>query len=310
MLKLELMDEDKIQARRRQQDEDATAKRATILGLRYLDTREIEDSFPLARNMMNVQDMYKGFLAPLQSGDPEVGAPWRVMITSQTPSSLTQYLLKTYNDRGENIEFFLISNSAWRKIMNRYDPPREIIYDDIEIAGEGDSETLAAVSQTLSSVATDKIFDFLIDYHLARSTTIKVHRIINTHFIQEVRQLSQAHPNTLPRPTIHYNQPNRTIFHLSNRSPWCPPHRDIAWKGFLFRSHIYFTIFNQARASTNHVGSSIPFRIDQMLYSDLVAWHQVANHILFLTMSRKNPIAFVNQTIFRFSFNNLSFGNS
>ncbi|NCU33935.1 type II/IV secretion system protein [Candidatus Saccharibacteria bacterium] len=163
MLKLELMDEDKIQARRRQQDEDATAKRATILGLRYLDTREIEDSFPLARNMMNVQDMYKGFLAPLQSGDPEVGAPWRVMITSQTPSSLTQYLLKTYNDRGENIEFFLISNSAWRKIMNRYDPPREIIYDDIEIAGEGDSETLAAVSQTLSSVATDKIFDFLID---------------------------------------------------------------------------------------------------------------------------------------------------
>ena len=157
------MDEDKIQARRRQQDEDATAKRATILGLRYLDTREIEDSFPLARNMMNVQDMYKGFLAPLQSGDPEVGAPWRVMITSQTPSSLTQYLLKTYNDRGENIEFFLISNSAWRKIMNRYDPPREIIYDDIEIAGEGDSETLAAVSQTLSSVATDKIFDFLID---------------------------------------------------------------------------------------------------------------------------------------------------
>ena len=163
MLKLELMDEDKIQASRRQQDEDATAKRATILGLRYLDTREIEDSFPLARNMMNVQDMYKGFLAPLQSGDPEVGAPWRVMITSQTPSSLTQYLLKTYNDRGENIEFFLISNSAWRKIMNRYDPPREIIYDDIEIAGEGDSETLAAVSQTLSSVATDKIFDFLID---------------------------------------------------------------------------------------------------------------------------------------------------
>ena len=163
MLKLEVMDEDKIQARRRQQDEDATAKRATILGLRYLDAREIEDSFPLVKNMMNVQDMYKGFLAPLQSGDPGSGAAWRVMITSQTPSSLTQYLLKSYNDRGENIEFFLISNSAWRKIMNRYDPPREVIYDDIKIAGEGDSETLAAVSQTLNSVATDKIFDFLIE---------------------------------------------------------------------------------------------------------------------------------------------------
>ena len=61
MLKLELMDEDKIQARRRQQDEDATAKRATILGLRYLDTREIEDSFPLARNMMNVKICIRAF---------------------------------------------------------------------------------------------------------------------------------------------------------------------------------------------------------------------------------------------------------
>ena len=156
------MDEEKIQARRRQQDEEATAKRAAILGLRYLDAREIENNFPLVKDMFSVQQMYAGFLAPLQLGGPE-GQPWRVMITSQTPSSLTQKLLRDYNDRGENIEFYLISNSAWRAIMQRYDPPKQIIYDDIKISTEGDSETISQVSQTLNSVASDRIFDFLID---------------------------------------------------------------------------------------------------------------------------------------------------
>ena len=47
--------------------------------------------------------------------------------------------------------------------MLRYDPPKEVHYDDIKIAGEGDSETIAEVSRTLNSVSTDKVFDFLID---------------------------------------------------------------------------------------------------------------------------------------------------
>jgi type II secretory ATPase GspE/PulE/Tfp pilus assembly ATPase PilB-like protein len=85
------------------------------------------------------------------------------MITSQTPRSVIQKLKQTYEEDGRNIEFYLISEFAWKKIMRRYDPPKEIIYDDIEIASEGDSQTLAAVSQTLDNVASDKIFDYLID---------------------------------------------------------------------------------------------------------------------------------------------------
>jgi type II secretory ATPase GspE/PulE/Tfp pilus assembly ATPase PilB-like protein len=68
-----------------------------------------------------------------------------------------------YTDNGERVDFFLISNSAYRVLMLRYDPPKEIHYDDIKIAGEGDSETITSVSQTLNSVSTEKIFDFLID---------------------------------------------------------------------------------------------------------------------------------------------------
>ena len=157
------MDEQKIQQRRREQEENATAKRADILGLAYLDTRPFEDEFQLVRGIYTNEQMYAGFLAPLQAGNEERGLPWRIMITSQTPRSVIQKIKRSYEENGKNVEFYLISEFAWKKIMRRYDPPKEIIYDDIEIAGEGDSETLAQVSQTLANVASDKIFDYLID---------------------------------------------------------------------------------------------------------------------------------------------------
>ena len=154
------MDEQKIQQRRRDEEERATVKRADILGLVYLDTREFEDIFPLVRDVFSNEQMYAAKLAPLQAGDIEQNQPWRVMITSQTPRSVIQKLKQAYADEGKQIDFYLISEFAWKKIMRRYDPPKEVIYDDIEIANEGDSETLSQVSQTLENVAPDKIFDY------------------------------------------------------------------------------------------------------------------------------------------------------
>lgn len=157
------MEENKIQIMRREKDEEATEQRAGILGLNYLDTREFENTFPLARGFFTNQQMYSAFLAPFQIGDADANKPWRVFITSQTPRSVVQKLSKKYQDEGKTLEFYLISESAWKNIMRRYDPPKKIIYDDIEIAGEGDSATIKKVSQTLENVASDQVFDYLID---------------------------------------------------------------------------------------------------------------------------------------------------
>lgn len=157
------MEEDKVQLMRRQKEEEATEQRAGILGLTYLDTREFENIFPLARDLFTNEQMYRAFLAPLQIGDIDTNKPWRIMITSQTPRSVIQKLSKKYQEEGKTLELFLISESAWKNIMRRYDPPKKIIYDDIKIAGEGDSTTLDKVSQTLANVASDQVFDYLID---------------------------------------------------------------------------------------------------------------------------------------------------
>jgi type II secretory ATPase GspE/PulE/Tfp pilus assembly ATPase PilB-like protein len=157
-----VMDEDKIQARRREQDEQSTQQRAAILGLQYLDTRGVEKNLPLIPNVLQVPEMYKGHIVPLMTGGGEAG-PFRFGVTSQTPQSLIRQMEKEYSDRGENTQFLLISNSGFRAFMQRYDPPKEIKYEDIQIAREGDSDTVAEVSKTLSSVSSERVFDFLID---------------------------------------------------------------------------------------------------------------------------------------------------
>ena len=154
------MDEDKIQQRRREQDEKATQQRAAILGLQYLDTREVEDTLPLTQGVLTNDQMYKGYVVPLAAGGGD--QPYRFGVTSQTPQSLIRNMEQSYGERGEATQFLLISNSGFRAFMHRYDPPKKVIYEDIEIAKEGDSETIAQVSKTLNSVGSDQVFDYLI----------------------------------------------------------------------------------------------------------------------------------------------------
>lgn len=155
------MDEDKIQQQRREHEEASTQQRAAILGVRYLDARDIENDLPLYKDVLSIPDMYRNFMVPLRLATEDNG--FQFAITSQTPQSIIQTMTREYNERGDNINFFLISGSAFKAFMRRYDPPKVVIYDDIEIAKEGDSETLASVSQTLNSVGTDQVFDYLID---------------------------------------------------------------------------------------------------------------------------------------------------
>jgi len=155
------MNEEKIQQQRRDHDETATKQRAAILGVQYLDTRDLETELPLVKNILEIPQMYNMHMVPLKAGDEN--GPYQFGLTTQTPQSVIQTMTREYNDRGDNIRFLMISGSAFKSFMNRYDPPKVTIYDDIEIAKDGDSSTLSAVSKTLNSVGTDQVFDFLID---------------------------------------------------------------------------------------------------------------------------------------------------
>ena len=154
------MDEDKIQAQAREQEELNTQKRAGILGMSYLDTRPIEDSLPLVDGVLEVSDMHKNRVVPLVEGDDS--HPWEFGITTQTPQTLLKDLKERYANQAHAVIFHLISSYGFRAFMLRYDPPVKVTYDDITIASEGDSDTIEQVSKTLNSVGTDDLFDYLI----------------------------------------------------------------------------------------------------------------------------------------------------
>lgn len=154
------MDEDKIQQQARESDEQSTQRRAAILGLPYLDLRPLEAELNLLEDVLEVEVMHRNRIIPLVAGNDS--EPWQFGITTQTPQSLLKELSDKYAAQAQNISFYLISQAGFKAMMDRYDPPVQVTYDDIRIATAGDSETISQVSQTLNSVGSDEIFDFII----------------------------------------------------------------------------------------------------------------------------------------------------
>lgn len=157
---IELMNEEEIQRKRREQDERSTQQRAALLGLQYLDMRDIEQSLPLVDGTISIETMHRDRIVPLAKDNDSKS--YQFGVTAQTPQSVIQKMSRDYNERGENILFLLISLSSYRTMMLRYDPPKKVVYDDISIAKEGDSDTIAQVSKTLNSVRSEELFDYLI----------------------------------------------------------------------------------------------------------------------------------------------------
>ena len=154
-------EESKIQEKRRDQEESATSSRANILGMDYANLKSIEKTLPVISSVLSVQDMYRNHIIPLAISNGI--EPWKFGITVQTPQSFVRQMKSDYSNNGKNIKFFLISDSSFRSMMLRYDPPKEIKYENIKISNENDDSTLKQVSDILNGVPIDSVFDYLIN---------------------------------------------------------------------------------------------------------------------------------------------------
>lgn len=152
---------DNSQERYRDEEEKNTQQRAAILGLRYIDTRGVAEASELATGIMELPVMYANKIVPLRRGNEEQSYVFGA--TSSTPQSFIDQLKKDYISRSLIADVVLISIGGYKEFMRKFDPPKEITYDNVKIAAEGDSETLRQVSETLEGVSTDKILTYLID---------------------------------------------------------------------------------------------------------------------------------------------------
>lgn len=153
-------DEVERQNRFREVDENSTAKRAGILGVEYLDLRDKDATLPLINDVMEIPEMYRYRMVPLQKGD--YTHPTVYGITLSTPESRLRELNQQAEKNSESVSYRLISDSSFRNIMRRFDPPKDVVYHNVEISSDGDSSTLKKVSVELEHVRPDDILNYLI----------------------------------------------------------------------------------------------------------------------------------------------------
>jgi type IV pilus assembly protein PilB len=146
-------------AKFRDQEEQNTQRRAGLLGLQYLDTREFAKSSPLWKDILEVHEMRQGRLVPLSDGNEEVALIFG--ITVSTPQPLLTQLRTRFPNR--IVQFMMISDSGFEDLMLRYDPPKKVVYEDVKIATEGDSATIDEVSKTLATVRPDDMLSYIIN---------------------------------------------------------------------------------------------------------------------------------------------------
>jgi type II secretory ATPase GspE/PulE/Tfp pilus assembly ATPase PilB-like protein len=136
-------------------EEQATERRSRILGMSYIDTSTI-GAKPLYKNLLSVDEIKNQRIVPLYADDHAV----RFGVTNTTSQQTMQKIRNRFLD--QRISFALISDTGFTDYVRLYDPPKEIIYDDVKLSGEGDIDLFHKVTATLNQVLADDILGYLV----------------------------------------------------------------------------------------------------------------------------------------------------
>ena len=136
-------------------EEQATQRRADILGLPYFDTSVANDK-TLYKELMPVADMYALRVIPLHADQSHI----TFGITNTTSQATMSGLRQRFLD--QQITYMLISDTGYHDYMKLYDPPKQVTYQDISVASFKGQEGLENVSATLAQVRADDLLAYLV----------------------------------------------------------------------------------------------------------------------------------------------------
>ncbi len=151
-------------ARGRAEQEQSTQHRARILGMGYVDTSQIPNK-QLFKQILSVSDMYRLKILPLNADQSNV----LFGILTTTPQSSLAEVKKHF--LSQVVTFAIISDAGFRDYMNLYDPPKQVVYQDITLKSAGTEDLVQNVSDTLEQVKASDMLAYLVSqaYHLNSS---------------------------------------------------------------------------------------------------------------------------------------------
>jgi len=138
----------------RRDEELATQRRARILNLNYFDVSTAPKQ--LYEDLLSVPELYDLRVVPLFADKNNLTFGITNTTSQQTIASLKQRFLD------QQLNFALISDTGYRDYMRLYDPPKQVVYQDIAISTAGSDELLQKVSTTLEQVRADDILAYLV----------------------------------------------------------------------------------------------------------------------------------------------------
>lgn len=152
----------------RRDEELSTSKRAQILGLPYIDTSQIQDK-QLYKDILSVPELYSLKVIPItvEKGAISFG------ITNTTSHNSLDTLRQRFLDY--RLTFSLISDTGYREYMKLYDPPKQVVYQDIELTNAGTDDLIANVSNMLEQVRANDMLAYLVQQaHKLKASDIHI----------------------------------------------------------------------------------------------------------------------------------------
>lgn len=138
----------------RRDEELATQRRAAVLNLQYADTSGPDK--PLYKDILSVQELYDMKVVPLRAEEHSL----TFGVINTTAQAVMTNLRQRFLD--QRIAFALISDTGYREYMRLYNPPKQVVYQDITLNDAGSDTLVQQVSATLEQVRADDMLAYLV----------------------------------------------------------------------------------------------------------------------------------------------------
>ena len=139
----------------RRDEEQATERRASVLGVEYLDTSLMAQK-PLFKDVLTLEELYRLRIIPIHADQSNI----LFGITTTTSQQTMDAIRQRFTD--QRIAFDLISDTGYRDYMKLYDPPKQVVYQDIAVNTAGSADLVKEVSATLAQVRADDMLAYLV----------------------------------------------------------------------------------------------------------------------------------------------------
>lgn len=138
----------------RYDEEQATQRRAQVLNLQYTDTSNPDKK--LYNDLLPKEDLYSLKVVPLYAEEHAINFG----VINTTPQAVMNSLRQRFLDY--RVAFSLISDTGYREYMKLYDPPKQVVYQDITLNDAGTDALIRQVSATLEQVRADDMLAYLV----------------------------------------------------------------------------------------------------------------------------------------------------